>query len=168
VPTLRWNDNFNVGVEQFDLDHRHLFELLKSCYDNLTSVPPVGDFGCSLDAFIDYATDHFNEEEKWMKANNYPKFAEHLNLHDRFMTKIIEIRFDCIEGRNSLSVGILDFVKYWLTNHVWAADTSYGRFAASNSNHLRRRSYADREPSVHPTAYACQSQHAPRGSVHCG
>jgi len=131
VQTFKWNEDLKVGIKKFDIGHKHLFKLLQSAYDNLAGNSSVEDLGCALKAFVDYATDHFNAEERWMKVNNYPKFAGHLNLHGGFMTRMVEIQFDFIEGRNTLSAGTLNFLKYWLTSHIHTADSDYGRFAAN-------------------------------------
>jgi hemerythrin len=81
VPILEWQDNFKVGVEQFDCHHEHLIELLNATYDNFVVDYHVSKHGKILDALVDYSTYHFSAEERWMKENNYPKFAEHLNYH---------------------------------------------------------------------------------------
>ena len=88
-----------------------------------------------------------------MRENSYPRFAEHLNLHGGFTTRMVEIQVDCIEETNTLSVGTLNFFNYWIKRHILTADADCGRFAASKATLLQRRSNAEREQSFHPTAY---------------
>jgi hemerythrin len=137
MPTLEWTESFNLGVDPFDTHHKHLFELYNTAYGSFVGGSPVESLGSTLDALIDYATYHFNAEEKWMKDNQYPKYAEHLNDHGRFATRVVEIQVDFVEGRRPLSLETLAFLKNWIANHILTVDADYARFVAK-THQLRR------------------------------
>jgi hemerythrin len=126
---MPWKDDFNLGIDPFDTHHEHLFELLNNAYDNFVSDGPVESLGATLDALVDYATYHFSAEEKWMKGNNYPKYAGHLNHHGSFIVRVVEMQVDFAEGRKTLSLETLAFLKNWLSNHILTIDADYGRYA---------------------------------------
>jgi len=130
VPILEWKDDFKLGINTFDAHHKHLFELYNTAYENFVGGAPVEKLGSTLDALVDYATYHFSAEEKWMKENKYPKYAGHMNHHGSFTTRVTEIQIDFAEGRKTISLEILAFLKDWITNHILTVDADYGRFAA--------------------------------------
>ena len=116
------------AVSLFPTQHRHLVELLNIAYDNFVEGAPVENLSSLLEDLIEYSTNHFNAEEQSMKRNSYPKFAEHLNQHERFTTRVTEIYVDFTAGRKHLSLEKLTFVKNWLASHMLFSDAAYGRF----------------------------------------
>ena len=60
---LKWREIYNTGVSKIDEQHQHLFGLLVEIYTT-----PMHEKGIKLkehmQELIDYATYHFQEEEK--------------------------------------------------------------------------------------------------------
>jgi hemerythrin len=132
VPILEWQENFNVGVGQFDDHHRHLLVLFNSTYDNLVSGIPEEDLGLILEALLDYAIYHFNAEERWMTGNSYARLAEHKEMHNHFKKRVIEIQKDFLSGRKDASLEILTLLAAWLSNHILVADADFAELPAKS------------------------------------
>ena len=131
MPILEWQDKFNLGIEQFDVHHRHLVMLLNSAYDDFVGKSSVENLGLILDALIDYAIYHFNAEERWMKDNGYSQFDQHQEAHNYFTKRVVDIQTDFVNGRDTISFDTLTFLSSWLSNHILGSDADFSRFVAN-------------------------------------
>jgi hemerythrin len=130
VPILEWQENFNTGIEQFDVHHRHLVVLFNSSYDNLVSGTPEKDLGLILEALIAYAIYHFDAEERWMAANGYAQSDEHRKMHNHFKRRVLEIQNDFSGGKKDSALETLTLLASWLSNHILVADAGFAELPA--------------------------------------
>ncbi len=68
MPIIEWNEQFVLGVPEFDEHHQHLVMLLNKTYDDFINGASKETLSLILDELIDYATYHFAAEEHWMKV----------------------------------------------------------------------------------------------------
>lgn len=125
---MEWSDDFELGVPQFDNHHKHLVSLLNSIYAGMGRSSGGDVVGNVLNDLIDYATYHFDAEEKWMAEKHFPGLAKHRIEHDQFRARMVEIHRDYTRGHKGLSLEILEFLKTWLATHIVGSDAEYGRF----------------------------------------
>jgi len=129
---IEWSDDFRLGVQQFDDHHKHLVSLLNKTYDNYICGTSVEVLETILDELIDYATYHFAAEEYWMKENRYPELERHMEEHNRFSMRIVEIQKDFHSKRTNMSLEVMSFLKSWLSEHILKSDADYGRFISAH------------------------------------
>jgi hemerythrin len=129
-----WDESFELGIEQFDEHHRHLVGLLNKTYDDFTAGTSHESLESTLDELIDYATYHFAAEEHWMKEHRYPDLRQHLDEHERFSRRVVEIQKDYHGRKVKLSLEVLSFLKNWLSNHILKTDAAYGKFYSGFSD----------------------------------
>ena len=88
---LKWQDNFSVGIEEVDHEHRELIELINTLHDTLAA----DRTGARVEAFLgEILTDisaHFALEEKVMRARRYDALAEHKADHERLLDDLRDI-----------------------------------------------------------------------------
>jgi hemerythrin len=131
MPFIEWEEDFQLGITQFDKHHKHLLALINQIYDDYTTEAPSETIGSVLNELIDYATYHFATEENWMEDQNYPQLDKHSEEHDRFSKTVLEMQKEFSQGKLNLSIDILIFLKNWLTDHILKTDAEYGRYVAS-------------------------------------
>ncbi|MCM0082442.1 bacteriohemerythrin [Geomonas sp. Red32] len=130
MPIIIWNDSLQVGIDEVDLHHRRLVELLNKTYDAVLARENDSQVGEWLDQLVDYATYHFNTEEIIMSNAHYPDLVAHLAEHQKFITRIVEIQRDHQSGKTHLSLELMTFLKDWLFDHIMKTDAAYGKFVA--------------------------------------
>ena len=88
---IHWRDEFSLGVEAVDVEHREMIELINSL-DTLMQQ------GASQDAVVDtlgeiYAriAAHFALEEKIMRAANYEQLPAHKMDHERLLDRLLDV-----------------------------------------------------------------------------
>jgi len=128
MPIIDWDDTFLLGIPQLDEHHRQLVQLLNQAFDGFTAKAPTEEVGKLLEALADYATYHFAAEENWMKANGYPRLAEHVAEHEKFSARVTEMLRDVSADKPTLPLELLTFLKNWLVEHILTTDADYGRF----------------------------------------
>jgi hemerythrin len=127
MPILEWKDSFTLGIEQFDLHHRHMVDLLNRAHDTYHADGDLQTLSATLNELFDYAMYHFQVEEQFMEENNYAGFAEHLEYHKNFSSQVAAMQHDLTQVWKNLPLEMLTFLKNWLTYDIGVADTEYIR-----------------------------------------
>lgn len=80
-----WNDQYNIGVELIDRQHKKLFLILNRLY-HLGQVEEKSQWVCqeAIKYFKDHTLEHFQDEEKYMASINYPGLEMHKRIHNNF------------------------------------------------------------------------------------
>lgn len=118
-----WREEYSVGIEELDNQHKELFAIgarLASAVSTGASV----DVAATVTELIEYAMKHFKLEERIMEDAGY----EHLEYH-RTMHEFMRTRVDLLAAR--VSKGLLtteelaEFMETWLTEHIIMEDMRY-------------------------------------------
>jgi hemerythrin-like metal-binding protein len=126
-----WNDAFNVGIKQFDEEHKQIIHLINNLQEGIEKKESIAVTGNVLGAMIEYAVNHFAHEEELMKEHGYPDFDSHRNVHDDFFVKVNELRGRFkIEGEPCADE-LMGFLEEWLIHHILNIDRKYGAFFRS-------------------------------------
>lgn len=129
MPFIEWEAKYQLGVEQFDLHHKHLVDLLNDAYDMFVSGKVEGgELLRILRELTEYSNYHFNLEENWMGQIGYPKYREHALEHKRFIYKLHEFNKQFKEENSDLTLEIVSFLRRWLLDHILNVDAEYGAF----------------------------------------
>lgn len=108
---IKWKDEFSVGIEEVDHEHRELIELINGLHDvmqlgadQVQVVDLLGEIYAQIAA-------HFALEEKMMRETRYPGYAEHKEDHETLLDDLRDImdeveddgRFDAVQLSNDLN-----------------------------------------------------------------
>ncbi len=123
-----WNDSYSVSVDDFDRQHKRLFEMINGLYDAMKQGKGNDTLSGLLSGLKNYTATHFANEEKELKRINYPDYAVQKTQHDAFVAKIADFQQKFAAGKVNLSAEILNFLKDWLTNHIMVVDKKYAPY----------------------------------------
>jgi len=126
---MTWNDEFGVGVGQFDEDHKKLVHMINELYDNISAGSAKETLGRFSDVLIEHTVEHFGHEEKYFDEVNYPRAAQHRAMHEHIKKRVLEFRSE-IDGKDStlLAFEMLRFLRESLGHHINGEDKKYGAF----------------------------------------
>lgn len=125
--TIEWQDKYSVKVEEIDNQHKELVETI----DKLFQILGIDkDEKKLLDIFLKlekYAVDHFETEEKYFKKFKYDGAEEHIQEHESFKKKVLEIKDKYLQNKKSgvISFELADFLEDWLLDHLVTMDQKY-------------------------------------------
>jgi len=130
---LAWSDEFELGCDQVDSQHKRLFELVSNLAEACTDGYDTKILNETLDFLVTYTVQHFQDEEDFQLRYNYPDYERHKQLHEEFKATVGEHVQEFKENGSSseLSNTVNKIVVRWLINHIQREDKKIG-------NHVRR------------------------------
>lgn len=126
---IEWQDNFAIGIESVDYEHRQLIDLINALHGSLSAEVGKEDvlhFLGEVDARI---SAHFALEEREMRDLRYDRLAEHKADHERLLDQIRDIA-DAFESGAYADYGdVLEaHLKAWFTEHFRTQDARLHHF----------------------------------------
>jgi hemerythrin len=128
MENICWKDEYSVGVEKFDQQHRHLFEITNKLIEHFGTSENPGLVSETLTEMINYAREHFTDEEVLMKEYGYPEIESQKRQHDYFIDTTAELAVSFMDNRNTTAGEIAEFLILWLTTHILKVDMKYKEF----------------------------------------
>jgi hemerythrin len=120
---LVWSDNYNIGVEEIDAQHRRFLSLMEKLYQSKDDALDKS----ILKELVRYAEFHFSSEEKMMQIYNYDKIQDHQELHEKLMTELLSYS-NPIGSEELDKFKLLKFLIKWFLDHTTREDKDFGRF----------------------------------------
>ncbi len=125
IAQVEWKDEYSVGIESIDNDHKQLIYLLNQftiAYDYAMNESFEAKAFYDL---LEYTRYHFKREEELMQENSYPDFEAHKLQHEKMINQTEEfVRIYQEKGHDSLKE-VSDFLTHWLINHINGTDKEY-------------------------------------------
>ena len=126
---MMWKEQYRLGMEEVDRQHKELFERLSSFISTVRSdemeweekIPEVKK---TLSFMQDYVVEHFDSEEEFQQEVGYPEHEEHHEIHEKFKGKIEEFaeRFEEEGYEEELVQEFSGKLMTWLIKHVTGDD----------------------------------------------
>lgn len=127
---IKWQDDYNTGVEQMDEQHRKLIAIANEAYGLLKNDLRLDKYDAIvaiLGELRDYTVYHFKAEEDYMLSIGYKRFLSHKAEHADFIAKVAEVDLDKIDANQDEYLrATLDFICGWVTEHIVGRDRLYG------------------------------------------
>lgn len=127
---ISWDDSLDVGVSQFNEDHRRLVAFINDLHGGIVSGIGISQMTYILDGLIDYTKNHFAREEEMMAKHDYPDIKAHRREHYELMKQVAEFSARLREGKASFTLELMSFLKDWLVKHIKGTDMKYRDFFA--------------------------------------
>lgn len=148
MPFAEWADEFSVGVGEIDRDHKRLLEIINELHDSVKSGEGREVLGKVLEELALYASYHFAHEEVLFLRADYPGYEAHQQQHRALTGTVREIYNDFQRGETeTLPQQVLEFLKYWLNEHMLRSDRAFGVWLRANPA-LRERLISPAEASA--------------------
>jgi hemerythrin-like metal-binding protein len=123
---VEWDDSYSVGFPAIDDQHKVLIAMINDLYQlgQNDNVDAKVAFAKTLKKAGDYAMTHFHDEEKILEKAAYPGLPEQKKEHASFMKEVWN-EFNLFNEGKKSPVGLADFLKKWLLNHIAVMDKKY-------------------------------------------
>ncbi|WP_169725513.1 response regulator [Desulfomicrobium escambiense] len=125
-----WNDRFETGIPEIDVQHRGLVDILNELVGNLACQEDAAALCGIFERLQDYALVHFRtEEDVWDEAlGSDPLAAQHAQTHALFVERLKEIRArEALKPFNDVIEELAGFLTHWLALHIIETDKRFAR-----------------------------------------
>ncbi len=121
-----WKDEYKVGIEKIDEQHRQLFDKI----EQLLEIAKSGDKGSNqkkcmeiIDFLVDYTVFHFNTEEALQRERKYVSYAQHIKIHTDFKNTVQAYKELLAKDFSPKTLkSFIGTMLAWLVNHVCVCD----------------------------------------------
>lgn len=94
MPLLQWKDNYSVGIEAVDHEHKELIDLINQLYAELMAKGDPITASAFFGDLIKGISAHFALEERFMRERGYDQLSQHKADHERLLDEILNIMDD--------------------------------------------------------------------------
>ena len=125
---IMWNNNFSVGVQNLDEQHKKIIKILNKLIEMNDTTVDSEIISDTLTEMTKYASEHFEAEEKLMNENNYPDYLLQKEQHKQFREKTVRFCLDTMSYKATIPIEVLSFLREWWINHILSSDMKYKTF----------------------------------------
>jgi hemerythrin len=115
---LDWNPRYDTGVPAIDYEHHRLVDMLNGIHELIVKAAEPDEIAGVLADLHALATAHFALEEKIMRDQGYPGFAQRREIHHRLLDQIREIMDAYESGAYRVGESLPATLKQWLLEAV--------------------------------------------------
>lgn len=133
IQEIKWDKNYEVGVEEIDEQHHILVNTLNEANELLTKDYSLENLENITKDLLSYALYHFETEEELMEQYNYmvecpEDYKSHMKQHRDFSAKVVDVRNSLRAGNLIKQEELIGFLVKWLINHINKTDKKLGEF----------------------------------------
>ena len=126
---LEWNNQYNVGVEGIDQDHRKFLELINTLHDAVRQGKGQDLQGKILSNLITHVHSHFAAEEDFMRRCRYPSYEDHKSEHRVFAGRVYGLQRELALGNQSTATEMFNTIANWFQHHITGTDVKLRPYA---------------------------------------
>lgn len=131
---LSWSDDYLIGNDTIDGEHRELFRLINDFHSRWSERQERRDIAQVLNQLVQYAEQHFQDEEAIMAAAGYPGLGDHQEVHERLFETIFRLHQEYAENNLRLVQDTMKFMRNWLVEHIVNNDYDFRDFLARKAS----------------------------------
>ena len=121
--SIIWTDEFLIGIEELDYEHRALIEDINRLHRELLEQVDMDRVGETLGSIHARMLAHFALEERVMVSRKYPYYQEHKAEHERLLDEYTEFMTKLGRDPNfSDREAIEGILRQWIVDHIVARD----------------------------------------------
>ncbi len=127
-----WHDNYNVGIEVMDTQHRRMVHLLNHVQMALSGEEDRGKLTLAVSDLRRYTGIHFFSEEEFLRRSRFPDLPIHIEEHRRLLDGL-ETLERSVRDEDALSTteSLLALFAS-MEEHLVGPDRDYGLFIRQN------------------------------------
>ncbi len=137
---LVWSDEYNIGVDIIDKEHKRLFKIINKLFA-FGEEEKKSQWACQegIKFFKEHAIKHFADEENYMMSINYAGYETHRQIHEGFRQKTLPALEQELEHTNYSPGAVNHFLGVcagWLIGHTLTEDQAIVGGGASKWTNL--------------------------------
>ena len=128
MPIIEWDESMAVGVAAIDAQHKELVAIINRVFDAYQAGGDRPALEKVVRRLCDYTLGHFALEEGLMARHAYADHDRHVAEHMDCSLQAIDFFTEYIEGKETLTADILNYLVGWFRSHTTGTDRPLGAF----------------------------------------
>ena len=121
--SIVWSDDFLVGIEEIDYEHRRLVDDINKLHRELLEHVDMERIESTLGRIHARMQAHFALEEHVMVSHDYPHYPEHKAEHERLLDEYTELMTKFERGPNLVDQEAMEgMLRRWIVDHILTSD----------------------------------------------
>lgn len=125
---IEWRDEFKIGIEEVDFEHRELIELINELYGEIKMEDSTVAVMYCLEEIYAKISAHFALEEKVMRVLKYDQCEDHKEDHERLLDSIRDIMDEYMDNPALDEEKFSDRLNDWFVQHFSTKDARLHKF----------------------------------------
>lgn len=117
---LRWKDEYSVGIEAVDHEHKELIDLINRLHAQLSSRD--GSVEAFFGDLLKGISAHFALEERFMGEHGYDQLSQHKADHERLLDDLREMMDELPNDEQTADSGLAARLDAWFSRHFETHD----------------------------------------------
>jgi hemerythrin-like metal-binding protein len=125
---VKWTKDLSIENNELDEQHMRLFEFTNNlllCYDSKDDRSVVLR---AINSLVDFSIYHFEHEEDVLRERGYPDLERHIDLHDKFRTRISQFKEQLDNGELNVLDDMIIYLIDWVKEHITVEDLDYKKY----------------------------------------
>ena len=118
---------YKVHIRSIDHDHELIAGIVNSIYEAMLNADKILAIS-EMNKLLQVLGNHFENEERLMKENQFPGYFSHKLEHDRFYKQILTTIDRSGREEGVLGSKELQGIRRWFFNHIEINDSKCGQF----------------------------------------
>jgi hemerythrin len=137
---IRWSDDFLIGIEELDFEHRRLIDDINRLHRELRTETDPERIADTLGHIHARMQSHFALEEHVMAAHKYPHLAEHKAEHERLLDDYTDFMTRFGDGRDTREHAAMeDVLRRWIVEHIVTNDRKMSLMVTASKRSRNKR-----------------------------
>jgi hemerythrin-like metal-binding protein len=121
---ITWRPDYSVGVEQIDMQHRRLIDMVNDLYRDLDSMAGGSAIQERLKSIYMEAMFHFRSEEQYFSSLPAEEAETHKMSHEALLSELsAALKEHALAEVEKVRALLEGYVKYWLLDHIVHVDS---------------------------------------------
>ncbi len=107
---LKWSDNYSIGLQEIDNQHKKLLDIINKLYMAFTSREEDVVMEDILAEMANYTNYHFGTEERYFSQFGYKDALDHLEQHKNYVAKLSMFQDD-FKNNRKITYSVMNFLR---------------------------------------------------------
>lgn len=125
---IEWRDEFELGIDEVDHEHRQLVGLINELHNALAENNTSEQLQDFLGEVYARIAAHFALEEKVMRDINYDEYGQHKDDHELLLDGLRDIMDKYEDEQEYSDAEMASHLNSWFGNHFKSMDARLHRF----------------------------------------
>lgn len=121
---LQWKDQYSVGIEAVDHEHRELIDLINRLHEEFATRRSKESVEAFFGDLFRGISAHFALEERFMREQRYGALPQHKADHERLLDEIRDIMELARENKDLHQAELAKRLDAWFSRHFETHDAA--------------------------------------------